>query len=151
VPAHAFGHYRRCWTQPAGCGREGPGRACCARNDEDFAAMEADLHNLVPAVGELNGDRSNYTFGTIAGEPREYGACDFEIDRQNATAEPPEHRQGDIARSYLYMATVWGMPLTPAERQQYEDWHELDPPDDWERERNRRIIEVQAVGNPFVE
>ncbi len=30
--------------------------------------MEADLHNLVPAVGEINGDRSNYRFGMISGE-----------------------------------------------------------------------------------
>lgn len=35
--------------------------------------MEADLHNLTPAVGELNGDRSNLPYGIVKGEPREYG------------------------------------------------------------------------------
>ena len=39
--------------------------------------MEADLHNLVPAIGEINGDRSNFTFEHIDGEERVYGACDF--------------------------------------------------------------------------
>jgi deoxyribonuclease-1 len=151
VPAHAFGHFRACWTDPDECGDKGPGRACCADVDEEFRSMEADLHNLAPAVGELNGDRSNFVFGTIAGEAREYGECDFEVDRSNQIAEPPEHLLGDVARAYLYMSTVWGLPLTPAQRVQFEDWHELDPADDWERERNRRITEIQGVANPFVE
>ena len=27
--------------------------------------MEADMHNLVPAIGELNADRSNYKFAAL--------------------------------------------------------------------------------------
>ena len=34
---------------------------------------EADLHNLVPAIGEINGDRSNFIFSEIRGEERVYG------------------------------------------------------------------------------
>ncbi len=41
--------------------------------------MEAVLHNLAPSVGELNGDRSNHPYGIVEDEPREYGACDFEV------------------------------------------------------------------------
>jgi deoxyribonuclease-1 len=34
--------------------------------------MESDLYNLAPAVGEINGLRSNYSFGMIPGEMREF-------------------------------------------------------------------------------
>jgi deoxyribonuclease-1 len=35
--------------------------------------MEADLMNLVPAIGEINGNRSNYSFLTLEGEASVYG------------------------------------------------------------------------------
>ncbi|MDX1268943.1 MAG: endonuclease, partial [Oceanisphaera sp.] len=50
VPAWELGHQRQCWQQG--------GRKNCTRNDTVFKRMEGDLHNLVPAVGEVNGDRS---------------------------------------------------------------------------------------------
>ena len=59
------------------------------------------MYNLVPAVGEINGDRSNYKFGLIEDEPRVYGTCDFEVDFRNRIAEPPPHVRGDIARIYF--------------------------------------------------
>ena len=84
MPAYFFGHNRVCWkTGNAKCvksdGAAFKGRACCAKVDKTFKRIEADLHNLTPAVGELNGDRSNQPYGIVEGEPREYGACNFEI------------------------------------------------------------------------
>jgi endonuclease I len=32
-------------------------------HDEVYQRAEADLHNLVPSIGEVNGDRSNFSFG----------------------------------------------------------------------------------------
>ena len=49
------------------------------------------MYNLVPAVGEINGLRSNYNFGIIPGEKREFGSCDMEIEGQKA--EPPLRSQ----------------------------------------------------------
>ena len=43
VPAWVIGHQRRCWQQG--------GRQNCTRNDEAFRRAEADLFNLVPAIG----------------------------------------------------------------------------------------------------
>jgi len=47
------------------------------KKDPKLREMEADMMNLVPADGELNGDRSIYRFGMIPGEPRAYVACDL--------------------------------------------------------------------------
>jgi deoxyribonuclease-1 len=57
--------------------------------------MESDLYNLVPAIGEINGLRSNYSFAMIPGEKREFGTCDMEIE--NRKAEPRPEVRGNIA------------------------------------------------------
>jgi deoxyribonuclease-1 len=115
--------------------------------------MEADLQNLVPAIGEVNGDRAHFRFGEVVGEPREYGACDFEVDRSGRVAEPRAALRGDIARAYLYMHYAYpgGLPLSATERRRFEQWHQADPPTQWERTRNRRIAAIQGGGNPLAE
>jgi deoxyribonuclease-1 len=52
VPAWMVGHQRQCWQKG--------GRKRCIAEDPVFRVMEADLFNLYPSVGEVNGDRSNY-------------------------------------------------------------------------------------------
>ena len=45
VPAWVIGHQRQCWQKG--------GRKNCAANDAQFRKAEADLHNLVPSIGEV--------------------------------------------------------------------------------------------------
>lgn len=138
VPAWEFGHQLQCWQDG--------GRKACKKNPK-FKQMEADMVNLVPAVGELNGDRSNFRFGMIEGEARAYGACDFEVDFKGKIAEPPEEKRGDIARIYFYMVEAYGLKLSSKQRKLFEAWNKLDPEDDWERERLRRIERVINSNN----
>lgn len=142
VPAHELGGDLPCWQQ-------GGRRAC--RNDPLFQAMEGDMHNLVPAVGELNGDRSNFRYGILLGEAREYGACDFEVDFSARVAEPKEDVRGNIARTYFYMAERYGMRIDPLQQALFRHWSNLDPVDDWERERAARVERVQGRVNRFVQ
>ncbi|GGO75537.1 deoxyribonuclease I [Marinobacterium nitratireducens] len=142
MPAWAFGHQRQCWQQ-------GGRRAC--RKDPEFRRMESDMHNLVPAIGEVNGDRSNYGYGMVAGESRAYGRCDVEVDFKARVAEPAEGVRGDIARTYFYMRDRYGLRLSRQETRLLEAWNRADPVDAWELERNRRIRLVQGNGNPHVE
>lgn len=155
VPASRFGSWRTCWTDGdpecvTSKGKTYKGRRCCRKVDPQFKMMEADLHNLVPAVGELNGDRSNYRITELPGEPRAYGACDFEIDFAKDLMEPAEAIRGDIARAYFYMRSTYGMNLRDPEIQMFEKWHVADPISAWELERDRRIVEIQGTTNPFV-
>lgn len=142
MPAWAFGHQLQCW-------QEG-GRKNCRKNP-DFKQMEADMHNLVPAVGEVNGDRSNFRYGMLEGERRAYGACDVEIDFKARKAEPAPALRGDIARTYFYMADTYGVRLSKQQRRLFEAWARQDPVDEWERKRNRLIKERQGNANPYVE
>lgn len=155
MPAYFFGHTRACWAKgDAKCvksdGKAFKGRECCGRVDETFKKIEADLHNLTPAVGELNGDRSNKPYGIVDGEPRAYGACDFEIGVKPSVTEPPDNVRGDAARIWLYMSDTYNIKLTPAQRKMFEEWSGADPVDEWERLRDTRIDAAQGNRNPFV-
>lgn len=142
VSAWEFGHQRQCWQQG--------GRKHCEKNDALFNKMESDLHNLVPAVGELNGDRSNFRFGMIEGEPRAYGACDFEVDFKGRRAEPKADRQGDIARIYFYMRDTYGLKISRQQEQLFNAWHKMDPVDAWEIKRDELIEKAQGNRNCYV-
>jgi deoxyribonuclease I len=155
VPAAFFGQQRACWrTRHDKCvksdGTQYKGRACCGRVDRTFKRIEADLHNLTPAVGELNGDRSNKPYGMVAGEPRLYGACNFEVGGKPSVTEPRDEVRGDDARIWLYMNATYKIRITTAQRDMFEAWSKVDPVDQWERLRDRRIEAVQGNKNPFV-
>jgi deoxyribonuclease-1 len=156
VAAYEFGAQRACWQNRL-CrdrhGRRFGGRRCCRELDPEFRRMEADLMNLSPEIGELNADRNNLRFGEVAGEARDYGACDFEVDRASDTVEPAPPIRGDIARAYLYMHATYGpaaLPLAPADLDRFEAWHRADPPSEWERVRNARIAAIQGLSNPWL-
>lgn len=157
VAAYEFGGHRACWHDTPcvdGHGQAFGGRRCCRERDPEFRRMEADLMNLSPEVGELNADRSNFAFGEVAGESRDYGACDFEVDRSTDTTELSPDVRGDVARAYLYMYGVYGpaaLPLSRAALERFEAWHRADPPTAWERLRNERIRAIQGVPNPWLE
>ena len=142
MPAWFFGNQMECWK--AG------GRKACKKN-KLFAKMEADLHNLVPAIGEINGDRSNFTFELIDGEERVYGACDFEINFKDGVVEPRQSIQGDIARIYFYMSETYNVALTQKLQKMLKTWSKLDPVDQQEFERNSKIFRIQGNSNPFVD
>ncbi|KZL20485.1 Nuclease NucM precursor [Pseudovibrio axinellae] len=155
VPASRFGKTRACWTDGnSACvtkkGKAYKGRRCCSKVDPEFKRMEADLHNLVPAVGELNGDRSNYRMAVISGEERTYGACDFEIDSKNKLAEPMAATRGDIARIYFYMQSTYNMPLSDAEMEMFTGWMSKDPVSEDEQLRDARILEIQGNSNVLI-
>ena len=66
------------------------------------------MYNLVPAVGEINGLRSNYSFGMISGEKREFGSCDMEIESRKAE---PGHISGATLHgsSCIWTGRILGM------------------------------------------
>lgn len=151
VPAWAFGNTRKCWREEICTDKYGnkyKGRKCCTKIDKVFKAMEADMYNLYPAVGELNADRKNYKYGIIPGEERKYGACDFEV--ADKLVEPKEDIRGDIARTYFYMEKTYNVPISDKQRILFEVWDKQDKIDEWEIIRAKRIEKIQGNRNTFV-
>ncbi len=161
VPAYKFGITFPYWTQRGeskhpDCtddkGKLMGNRDCTEKNSLQYRYMQADLHNLRPAIGSVNGLRSNYDYAMIAGEERQFGRCDMEIDSKNKVAEPPEQVRGDIGRTYLYMVAAYPNVkfLNADEIKMMQTWANADPVTAWECQRERLIADIQGNRNEAV-
>ncbi len=142
LPASSIGQARQCWQDG--------GRQNCNRTDPVFNMIEADMHNLTPAIGEVNADRSNYRFSELSGEPAKHGSCDFRVSFTQRAAQPRNEVKGLIARTYFYMHDRYDLNISGAQQRLMMAWHRQYPVSDWELERDRRITERMGHGNPFV-
>lgn len=142
VPAWIFGHQRQCW--------QNGGRKNCIADDPVFRAMEADLFNLYPSVGEVNGDRSNYQYGMVGGVAPQYGACPTRVDFKARAAEPRDDVKGLVARSTFYMYDRYGLSMSRQQQQLLMAWDRQYPASAWEKEWNRRTSSVMGHANLFI-
>lgn len=147
MPVSLWGQHLPCWKNAICCRKSHcyKGRRCCRKVDKRFAQMEADLHNLVPAIGELNALRSNYRFSVLPFvEPGQLGTCEIKIDPETRRVEPRAEIKGVIARAYLYMSTTYGITLSDSQQQLMNAWNKLYPPDAWEIEWDKRVAFIQG-------
>ncbi len=156
TPAYAFGQSFSEWREGhEECvdskGKSFKGRDCAGKMNMTYRYMQADLYNLRPAIGEVNGRRSNYSFTMLEGEEREFGTCNMEI--RDSKAEPPDNRFGDIARNYMYMEAAYpGHGIISNKNEKlFAAWNKQDPVDTWECERVRLIAAIQGNKNVIVE
>jgi deoxyribonuclease-1 len=156
IPAQNFGRQFKCWREGDSLcvkkdGKPYKGRKCCSKVDKKFKIMQADLHNLVPAIGELNADRSNFRYSLIENEPRFYGKnVDFEVDFKKRVAEPKPSIRGDIARIYFYFEKEYDLKISNKDKKLFEVWNRIDPVDKWELEKNEKVYKIQKNRNEFV-
>jgi hypothetical protein len=104
----------------------------------------SDAHALRAADANENSSRGNQHFGEYTGPADTEGSF-----------------YGDVARSAFYMAiryndldVVNGFPSTTGELGDLAtllNWHELDPSDDFEMNRNNVIYQWQQNRNPFID
>lgn len=122
-----------------------------------------DIHHLRPTDVQVNSTRGNLDFDN-GGSPVKN--CDGCFKSTNSW-EPPDNVKGDVARMLFYMATRY----EPGDRVDLElndmvnngstpyhgklstllEWHEQDPVDAFERNRNGVIQEFQGNRNPFID
>ena len=142
VPAWTFGNQRQCWQKG--------GRERCGDDDPVFRAMEADLFNLYPSVGEVNGDRSNFNYGMASGVAPQYGQCKTRVDFNQRAAEPRDEVKGLVARTTFYMFDRYKLSMSRQQQQLLMAWDKQYPVSSWEKERDRRIAAIMGHSNPFV-
>ncbi|HFE48776.1 MAG TPA: endonuclease I [Chromatiaceae bacterium] len=126
-------------------------REDCRHHSRRFNRIEADLHNMYPALKQVNALRSAMAFAEIRGEKHYYPWCDIEVDFRRRKVEPRDAAQGNIARAMLYMADRYDLKLFDKQRRLLRKWDRLDPPNARERERNRLIERVQGNRNPYID
>lgn len=82
------------------------GRKCASKI---FGHLEGDLWNLWPAAGELNGDRSNYSFSPMVVNKKEYGKCEFSIEDKKVSTR--NSIKALIAYTYIYFQKTYSKYL----------------------------------------
>jgi endonuclease I len=105
----------------------------------------SDLQNLKPANPAENTSRSNKYFANTT---------------TAASYAPRDAVKGDVARILFYMVTMYHyLELVNANPSIYQmawfstllDWHDLDPVDQFERNRNEVIFSYQKNRNPYID
>lgn len=154
VPAEAFGQSFVEWREGSPrCVKHGKpykGRKC-AETQPEFSRMEADLYNLWPEVGELNGLRSNYSMAELGGPKGDFGGCLAKV--RDRKFEPMDAAKGIVARTYFYMDEAYpgrGI-VSEKNRKLFEAWDKLHPVTDWECKRAAKIRGLQGNLNPVVD
>lgn len=143
VPASWLGQQLQCWQHG--------GRKGCSHN-KTFQVREGDMHNLVPAVGEINADRSNYRYGLLPNKKQShYGKCPFYVSNNKPRlVEPPVYTRGFIARATLYMKERYQISLSKAQERLMQSWHKQYAPTRFECLRNKKIAAIQGNDNPYI-
>ncbi|MEZ8737471.1 endonuclease [Vibrio sp. 10N.222.51.E8] len=125
------------------------GRRCAEKVNKEYRYMQADMHNLFPAIGAVNALRSNYNFTMLPTIKSDFGSCDMRI--YNKKAQPPVASRGRIARTYMYMeATYPKYQMSKQQRQLMKVWDIQDPVSKWECLRSKRIEKIQGNANTIV-
>lgn len=114
--------------------------------NNSYIGVGSDLQNLKPANPSENSSRNNRYFDNIS-----VGGLSY---------EPRDEVKGDVARILLYMWTMYDyLELVDTNPSTYEmalktvllSWHEIDPVDDFERNRNEVIYSYQNNRNPYID
>ncbi len=92
-----------CWNGERGS------RARCETLDPRAQAMLFDLHNLAPAIGQVNALRLNDRYADLSGDTSGFGSC--VIEDQSGLFEPPDCKKGDVARVWLYMSLMYSVDI----------------------------------------
>lgn len=122
-----------------------------------------DAHHIRPADASVNSSRSNKDFDEGGTQHSEATECYSTSD----TWEPRDAVKGDVARMMLYMSVRYegdnGEPdlelvdYIPTSGPNFGKlstllkWHEQDPVDDFERNRNEVVYSYQNNRNPFID
>ncbi len=132
--------------------------------------MYADLYQVYPTDGYVNGKRANYPYGEVGSAS--WTSMNGSKLGSNTTPgysgtvfEPIDEYKGDLARTFFYMATRYlgedsnwpgspmvngSQPLDWALNLLY-NWHQQDPVSQKEIDRNNAIYLIQDNRNPFID
>ncbi len=138
-----------------------------AKSHGDFGNLPpcgTDAHMVRPTDVSVNADRGNKDFDEGGQQHPEATSCYF----TEYTWEPRDEVKGDVARMILYMDVRYegdnGEPdLTAVDAVNTApspehgrlstllEWHEQDPPDAFEINRNNVVYSYQGNRNPFID
>jgi len=109
---------------------------------------KSDMHHLFPCDSKANSRRGNYPFGIVSDEDIKWSRAGSKLG--NHIFEPRDKVKGDVARATFYFAMRYNMHIENGEEAILKAWNKMDPVDEHEKARERRVHEKQGNSNPFV-
>jgi len=152
VPAENFGRSFIEWREgDTKCvtrkGKKFKGRNCASKMNKEYRYMQADMHNLYPAIGAVNALRSNYRYSAVA-NGYDLGGCEMIISSKEKRVVPPDAAKGIVARVSLYFAETYGRyKLSDSQRKLFLAWDRKFPVTNQECKRNSLIEKTQGNVN----
>ena len=114
-------------------------------------AARSDLHHLYPVDSAINSLRANHPYCNVEDLMRQDGGSRYGETNGVRCFEPRDEHKGNVARAMFYFASVYQQEIDRAQERTLRAWHELDPVDDAERDRNERVQVIQGSRNPFID
>jgi deoxyribonuclease I len=155
MPVSWYGKTLPCWKNSGALPRKGKplsGRDRCRKTDPHFRQMESDLHNLVPAVREINSLRRDYAYAELPTLSHDHpNRFHFYVDKKRQLADPREEVRGMAARITLYMSEKYDVKLPQDHKRQLEIWNGRYPPSAWERRWHQQVCAIQGDINPYIQ
>lgn len=135
VPDHKIMNVEHSWPQSAGA----------------KGTAKSDLHHLFIATNATNSMRSDLPFCDVKETlwKNESSKRGYSIKKDHCF-EPPENVKGNIARALFYFAIRYKMEIDNNQETFLKMWHEIDPVDLNEEDREMKISTLQNNHNIFV-
>ncbi|HLE12290.1 MAG: hypothetical protein A2385_10215 [Bdellovibrionales bacterium RIFOXYB1_FULL_39_21] len=125
---------------------------------ESKIAQVSDLHHLFPTDNQANSIRGNFPFAEVNGpgvkadcSASHLGAPINGGSRSEHYFEPPNEHKGNVARALFYFSVRYNMNIDQTQEYFLKKWHEEDPVDADEVERNDEVMMAQGNRNPFID
>ncbi|MBK24423.1 MAG: nuclease [Halobacteriovorax sp.] len=142
IPNHSQINCEHTWPQSKFSGRFPKG------------LQKSDLHHLFPTDSRANSIRGNNEFANVQGDPLENDCAASYSGTPKGNYdyfEPPTEHKGNVARALFYFSIRYQIKISERQEAYLRQWHELDPVDAEERDRNQTIFEIQRNRNPFID
>ncbi|MBQ3001715.1 MAG: endonuclease [Bacilli bacterium] len=122
----------------------------------------SDAHHIRPTDPTVNSTRGNIKFGNVNGGTPAYtnaenGRIDSGCRYGGGYFEPRDDVKGDVARIIFYLmiaysnADSYSFTSVSSGVKVLLEWHEADPVDAWEMNRNNVVETFQKNRNPFID
>ncbi|MGB0429833.1 MAG: endonuclease I family protein [Bacteroidia bacterium] len=115
----------------------------------ESSTMKADIHHLFPTDVSANSRRSSYPFGEVTNSTWQEGGSKL----GGGLFEPRDEQKGATARAMLYMVMRYGDcdGFLGTQENTLRKWSKANEPNDFEKQRNDGIYDLQKNRNPFVD
>ncbi len=133
------------------------------KEKEDWVLRKTDFHHIFPTDTEVNRIRANDEFAEVIASSSQSMKCsdgrsgegqilgELSPEKKNHYFEPPSQHKGDVARALFYFSTMYKLEISEYQEAFLRKWHQEDPPDQREKDRNEKIYKVQGNRNPFID